>query len=441
MTEPTIRLFLLGPTELRGLDAAALVRQPKRLALLAYLTLVTADGYRRRDPIVAMFWPELGQAQARAQLRKALHALREQLGVAAVETRGEEEVRVSPVHVWCDALAFAHAVQAGEWSAALALYRGELLEGLFAAGVAQDFEDWIGQQRRTLREQAGRAAMELSRSAEASGDLPSAIASARRGLELTPDDEDGVRWLMRLLDRRGDRAGALRVYADWQVRLRDEYGVDPAPETRRVAHHVQATRDGESHETPPAQSAIAQAEPAGDVQGGRRPAHFRVGRRVLWSAGLLVGIPLALWGASRFRRPAAAHADRATLAVLPVRTIGTRDLELVARGLAEELTTALTQATELSVRAPTCLRDEVSSAVHCVVAAAWYVDGSMQREADRMRVALRLVRSADGATAWAGTFDADARNVLEAEQLIATRAGREIRQQLGAMRSAGAQRR
>ena len=77
---PIFELSLLGPTELRradGSDASALLAQPRILALLSYLAAAGPKGaYHRRDRIVGLFWPESGQEQARANLRKLVHVLR-----------------------------------------------------------------------------------------------------------------------------------------------------------------------------------------------------------------------------------------------------------------------------------------------------------------------------------------------------------------------------
>ncbi|MDP3773123.1 MAG: hypothetical protein Q8Q85_02545 [Gemmatimonadales bacterium] len=81
MDAPPFELRILGPTELRGPGpdpGDAVVRQPKRLALLAHLALTTAEGFRRRDKVIALFWPELDQPQARTYLEES--ALRNQRG-------------------------------------------------------------------------------------------------------------------------------------------------------------------------------------------------------------------------------------------------------------------------------------------------------------------------------------------------------------------------
>src|SRR5688572_11402670 len=127
--KPPFELRVLGSTELNGplKDADSLIRQPKRVALLAYLAISTADGFRRRDQIIALFWPELDQSQARTYFRKSLYAIREAFGDEIFVTRGEEELRVDAARLWCDAVALVEHLRLQHWSEALAVYRGELL--------------------------------------------------------------------------------------------------------------------------------------------------------------------------------------------------------------------------------------------------------------------------------------------------------------------------
>src|SRR5258708_5699334 len=107
-----IELRTLGALELRdatGRELRSVLAQPKRLALLAYLTLVSPRGFRRRDTILALFWPELDDNHARNALRQAVHFLRRSLGDQALVRRGEEELAVNTEAVECDATAFERA--------------------------------------------------------------------------------------------------------------------------------------------------------------------------------------------------------------------------------------------------------------------------------------------------------------------------------------------
>ena len=135
-----IELRLLGRLSLTGADGRdvrALLGQPRRLALLAYLAAASPPGFHRRDNLLALFWPELDQEHARAALRQALHVVRDALGADAVTSRGDEEIGLDFAEVSCDVPGFERAHGNGQLEEALDLYRGALLEGFFIFGRAR----------------------------------------------------------------------------------------------------------------------------------------------------------------------------------------------------------------------------------------------------------------------------------------------------------------
>src|SRR5439155_705409 len=99
---------------------------------------------------------------------------------------------------------------------------------------------WLETERARLREAASRAAVTLVGRSEECGNLTTAVHWARRGVELTPNEEVLVRRLITLLDRHGDRAGALEAYEEFAVRLREEYDAQPAAETQDLIAAVRA---------------------------------------------------------------------------------------------------------------------------------------------------------------------------------------------------------
>jgi serine/threonine-protein kinase len=442
METPPVELRILGHTELSvagNRTGSFVLRQPKRLALLAYLALGTAGGYRRRDQIVALFWPDLDQVHARAQLRKVLHALRSTLGNEAFASRGEEELRLDPNRIWCDAVAFAQAVKESEWVPALALYRGDLLEGLYPGGVGEEFERWLTDQRIGLRQQAARAAWERSAQEDVAGRRADAVALARRALEFNPDDEEGVRRLIAILDRYGDRAGALHLFRDWQSRLQSEYGADPAPETRKLARKVQAPRIGESLETPhplPSSSstgALSEGHASGPIRGDAV-----ADRRRRWRQRLLIGIlglsltTVTLLGFGYLR----SDGSTATLAVLPLRALGDSADVRLGIGLTEGLTTALAQVPGLAVRSTARSSSAQTSgdlrAIGRRLDVPLVLEGSVQHDTGRYRVTLRLVRVEDEVTLWARAFDLKPDDLLAEQDSICAVTVSEMGRRLGA---------
>jgi DNA-binding SARP family transcriptional activator/Tfp pilus assembly protein PilF len=236
-----IRLSLLGPLELRAADGTeirSVLSQPKRLVLLAHLA-VTPGAFLRRDTLLALFWPELDQARARATLRQAVYHLRQQLGANVIINRGDDELGVDPARLWCDVAAFRHAVQEKRSRDAAELYRGDLLNGVFV-GEAPELERWVEEERARLRSMASAAIWALADEELAAGNLSLAPTWARRAVELNPDDEVSVRRLMTLLSRSGDRAGALRAYQDLARRLEREYEATPSAATQALIEQIRA---------------------------------------------------------------------------------------------------------------------------------------------------------------------------------------------------------
>jgi DNA-binding SARP family transcriptional activator len=237
-----LQLRTLGGSDLTDPDGRgelhAVLVQPKRFGLLVYLAVASSHRFRRRDTLVSLFWPELDAEHARGALRQALRFLRGELGPTVLLSRGEEEIGVNREALCCDATEFDLACQAGDWKRAMDLYQGDLLAGVYLPGTSADFEQWLESERERLRRLAAAAAWSLVGDAEQTGDLIAAAPWARRAVELSPEDEAGVRRLMRILDRRGDRAGALSAHETFRARLAAEYGAVPAPETEVLLESI-----------------------------------------------------------------------------------------------------------------------------------------------------------------------------------------------------------
>lgn len=239
-----LELQTFGTVGLRSRDIGASVAnilQPKRLALLAYLSLAPRRRCRRRDQIVGLFWPELDQEHARGALNQAVRYLRRALGSEVLVSQGEEEIRIDENGLWCDARALGSAIEAGEYESALAVYKGPFFEGLFVEGASPEYNDWVDNERNGFCQSAGHAASALSAQAERRGYLTEAVRWTRRAQAVSPDDEPVTARLISLLDKSGDRVGALRAYDALRQQLRAEYHTSPSRETEAL---VAAIRGG-----------------------------------------------------------------------------------------------------------------------------------------------------------------------------------------------------
>jgi DNA-binding SARP family transcriptional activator len=235
-----------------GRDLNTLLRQSKRIALLAYLSIAGRSAYLRRDKLVALFWPEYDDERARASLRTTIHALRSTLGEDAVIVRGVEEIRLNDSVVRCDANVLLDAAEMEAWQSVLDAYRGALLDGFFVKGCAPEFGEWVENNRRRLGELASDAAWKLADQHRTSGKIFEAIAFARRAQEIAPLDEHAIRRLLSLQLEGGDRAAALTEYEEYARRLASDFQIEPSSETTAL---VKGLRGGSA---PPQSRTIVQ---------------------------------------------------------------------------------------------------------------------------------------------------------------------------------------
>lgn len=225
-------LTLFGDLDLRGRGVGCdrLVVNAKAIALLAYLAVPRMGRYVRRDMLTALLWPEFDQARARTSLRKTVHVIRRELSEDVISSRGDEEIALNGAVVWCDATAFNAAADAGFLLQAHELYRGELLSGFHIAGCAE-FQRWLDDQRSESRERAAAVAWALAQRFEADAALSDAAGLARKSVRFSWTDERALRRALAMLDRLGDRAGALKLFDEFARRLAADLEAQPSQET------------------------------------------------------------------------------------------------------------------------------------------------------------------------------------------------------------------
>src|SRR5213083_1265343 len=391
-----IELRMLGTLDLKGTDGRAvhsILAQPKRLALLAYLAVHAAGA--RRDSVIALFWPELDTAHARGALRQSLRFLRRELGDGILNGHSDEAIAFEPATVWCDVVAFEQACKGGQAAQALQLYRGAFLDGCFVSSGSQELERWVAAERTRLGQLAARAAADFVEHAEREGDLPTAVLAARQGVALDPDDESALARLIALLDRSGDRAGALSAFETFRRHVLTEYDATPSPETDARMRAIRAR-----------QTPFAEAAPApGPIARPVVPARHRPWRRVLWPVvGGAVATVMVWWMAVSGKRPTA-------VAVLPLSN-ATRDTTLtyLAEGLAQGVTAALSRIPGLRVA-------DTADAV-----LAW----TLRREGDSLSLAVELRRAATGVRQWGREFPLSASGALAVEGRVVGDVVREL---------------
>jgi TolB-like protein/Tfp pilus assembly protein PilF len=141
----------------------------------------------------------------------------------------------------------------------------------------------------------------------------------------------------------------------------------------------------------------------------------------LAAAVLGVGLVVILQGAGVLRfgahhadrtgEPAASAAPQPSVAVLPfVNFSDQRDAEFFADGLTDEVTNSLAQVPALRVAGRTSAfyfkgRNEDIRNIGKSLGVAHVLEGSVQRQGDRLRVTVQLIKVADGFHLWSETYD------------------------------------
>ena len=352
-----IEFRALGAVELNapeGRQLLSILARPKLLAILSYLATSTSRGYVRRDTLIGLFWPDVDPERARNSLRQSLHHLRRSLGEHTLLGRGDEEVGLAADRFWCDVAAFEDALQAGRAEEALSHYRGELLGGFYVSD-APDFERWLEGRRAELRSRAAAAAWALAEAAESVRDSSSAGGWARRALELAPLDEDLVRRVIALLDRQGDRSGAVQEYEAFARRLHEELELEPAPETESL---VEAVRTRTMPNGQPSAIGATGAAPATPAEPSTItvPSGRRSGRRWGFRLGLVTGsavvIALIVIGSFRLLGGAPELDTRRVLVTAFENQTGDPSLDPLGRMAADWITRGIQRTALLEAVAP-----------------------------------------------------------------------------------------
>ena len=150
---------------------------------------------------------------------------------------------------------------------------------------------------------------------------------------------------------------------------------------------------------------------------------------------------------SREGSAAETPAQRLSVAVLPFTDMAAeRDLEYFCDGLSEELTNALTRVRSLRVIARTSAFAFKGKAVDVreigrQLQVSAIVEGCVQRSADRLRITVQLVETADGSHLWSDRFDRRTGDIFAIQDEIAQSVVSALRVKLPGLEEAGSVRR
>ncbi|MDO8354269.1 MAG: BTAD domain-containing putative transcriptional regulator, partial [Aestuariivirga sp.] len=197
---------------------------------------------------------------------------------------------------------------------------------------------------------------------------------------------------------------ALRQYQVCRDSLRRELGVKPESETERLYGDIQSAAKSSATVWP----GIVTAVPVATGSAGNPSERTRYKMQLAAIGLLLVVMAVGVaWWASRGGSPEL----KPIVAVLPFDDLaGDKDSRRLARGLTEDIITDLGRASEFKVLARNTTAAfegkendpiEAGAALH----AAFVVDGSIQRQVDRVRIIAQLFDAANERSLWSQRWD------------------------------------
>ncbi|HWC27069.1 MAG TPA: AAA family ATPase, partial [Solirubrobacteraceae bacterium] len=248
----------------------ALPADARARELLAWLAL--HPGRHGRSALAGLLRPDAAEDSARQTLRTAVYELRRALepGAASALVTDRQAIGLADEAVRVDAREFARLRAAGQLKAAVALSCGELLTGLDA--------DWALRARDEHAAELAGVLATLAARAEEAGDLPAAVAWARRRVDLEPLAEAAHRELIRLLALGGDRPAALAIANALGERLRSELQIPPSAATRALVEDVRRGRIARPAPLTASAPALPAALATAERPEGREPVLARLER-------------------------------------------------------------------------------------------------------------------------------------------------------------------
>jgi DNA-binding SARP family transcriptional activator len=250
--------FLGGVRISRG-ETPLPMLSPRDTAFLAYL-LTFGDRMHARHVLAGLFWGEKSDAEALHNVSDVLYNLRKALNPGTKDrnsdifSRTATHVGLNPqAAIWIDVQEFLRLTGPNatleQQLAALELYQGDFLPGLYG--------DWVLLERERLAARYRETLSRLLTHYQSSGALDQALEMVRRLVASDPLQEDATRTLMRLYYRTGRRDRALGQYQTLRQRLAEELDVEPEPTTTELYQTIQAGISTAEELTPAAGAMVA----------------------------------------------------------------------------------------------------------------------------------------------------------------------------------------
>lgn len=210
--------FALPPARVHGLLAALLLH----------------PGPQSREHLAIRLFPDVPEEAGRRRLSDLLWWLRRALPGLALEIDAQTiELPANARRLDVDEFrAAAAGPDLRDWQAALALYAGDLLEGLY--------DDWLLEEREALRLEHVGLLQRVCNALIARRQFADALPVAERLVQDEPYDEQALGGFMQILRALGRRGAALAAYERFVALAADELATAPEPATQALARALRS---------------------------------------------------------------------------------------------------------------------------------------------------------------------------------------------------------
>ncbi|MEM7123727.1 MAG: BTAD domain-containing putative transcriptional regulator [Pseudomonadota bacterium] len=458
MTEAkALEILLLGGFELRaGSDVLDSIPTRKARCLLAYLAL-NGDERQPREKLIGLLWGESEERNAQQSLRQALTYIRKCFDDLDVQplVADRDSVSLDSRSFGLDVDQFrelAASNESADLEAALALYKGEMLDGLDLKDDA--FQAWVDVERRTLNDLYLRTLLTLAELCSQSGDHEKAIGLAQRLLAIDPLQERVHRMLMTLYAQTGRREAALRQFTQCRDVLSNELDVEPEAATIELFETLRRDGGAERPVTAPSPTEdLSTATPAAYEPSLRSRGRF-------WGRWHWVGLAAAsiclaafvgwTWVANHKHEPASLDRmafplpDAPSIAVLPFDNLsGDPDQDYFADGLTDDLITDISKIPGVFVIARNSTfyyrnQDVPIRQVAEELGVRYVMEGSVRRSGDSVRINMQLIDATTGGHVWAERYDITMAEVFELQDDVTKQVANTLELRLGDMPTSAA---
>lgn len=230
-----LQVRFLGQFDVRADGKRVIIPSRAGQSLFAFLIL-SAGTAHRREKLAGQFWPDTLDENARANLRRELWRMRKAFSVqqpSAAEYLLADELTIGfnpHTDYWLDAAQLQRPLAPddtlNERVNQVSLYQGELLPGFY--------EDWVVLERQRVQALFESRIQELLQHLIAGERWAAVLEWSERWIAHGQTPEPAYRALMLAHAASGDRSKVAATFERCASALREDLGVEPSEETRRL---------------------------------------------------------------------------------------------------------------------------------------------------------------------------------------------------------------